>query len=101
MVHQHDHPAGSVDQVHGPAHALDHGSGHHPVGQVTVAGHLHTAEHGDVDVTAADHRETGCRVEVRRTGHHRHRLLAGIDQVGVDLVVVRERPDSEDAVLGV
>ena len=66
-------------------------AGHHPVGQVAVAGDLHTAEDGDVDMAAADHREAGGRVEVRRAGEHRDRLLARVDQVRVDLVVVGER----------
>ena len=39
-------------------------------------------------------------VEVRRAGKRRHRLLGGVDQVGVELVLARARADAEQAVLG-
>ena len=48
--------------------------------------HLERAEHGDVDVAAADHGEARRAVEVRRARQRGHRLLGGVDQVGVDVV---------------
>ena len=33
-------------------------------------------------------------------GQRRHGLLAGVDEVGIDLVLARERADAEQAVLG-
>src|SRR4029079_17365794 len=51
-------------------------------------------------VAAAEHAEGRCGVEVRRAPTDRHGLLAGIDQVGVDLVLSGIGTDAEDAVLG-
>ena len=62
---------------------------------------LERAEHGDVDVPAADHREARRAVEVRRARQRRDRLLRRVDQVRVELVAVRARPDAEQAVLRV
>jgi hypothetical protein len=54
-----------------------------------------------VDVAAADHRErVGAGAEDRRAGQRGDRLLAGVDQVGVDFVLGGERADAEQAVLG-
>ena len=63
-----------------------------------VAGHLHRAEDRDVDVAAADHRRS-CVAESKKRapGQHGDGLLAGVDQVGVHLVLGRVRPDAEDA----
>ena len=49
--------ARAVDEVHRAAHALDHLARDHPVGQVAARRDLHGAEHGEVDVAAADHGE--------------------------------------------
>ncbi len=64
-----------------------------------MLGDLHRAEHREIDVAAADHAERERRVEKRRAGQHRHRLLAGIDQIGILLALVRIRTHAEDAVL--
>src|SRR5690606_2533554 len=101
VAHDDDQPADAVHEVHRPAHPLDHFTGDGPVGQVAAGGDLHGAEDGDVDVAAADHAERQRGVEVRGAGQRGHRLLARVDQVGVDLVVRRVRADAEDAVLGV
>ncbi len=66
VLHHHDHALRAVDEVHRAAHALDHLPGDHPVGEVAAGADLHRAEHGDVDVPAADHRERQGRVEERR-----------------------------------
>ena len=76
VFHQHDHPARATDQVHRAAHAFDHGAGDHPVREVAVPRDLHAAQDRDVDMTAADHRETGRGIEVRRSRDDRDRLLA-------------------------
>ena len=57
-----------------------------------VDGDLHPAEDGGVDVAAADHREAQRRVEERGARQHGDGLLAGVDEVGVDLVVVGVGP---------
>ena len=87
------------DQVHRAAHALDHLAGDHPVGEVAVRGHLHRAQDRAVDVAAADHRERLGRREVGAARQLGDRLLAGVDQVGILLALVRERADAEHAVL--
>ena len=88
-------------EVHGPTHALDQLAGYRPVRQVTGRGDLHAAQNGRVDVAAADHGETDGGVEERRAGVDSHGLLAGVDEVGVDIVFVGIRADTEDPVLGV
>ena len=57
MLHDDDDLLDPGDQVHRPAHALDHLAGDHPVGDVALLADLHRAEHGQVDMPAADHRE--------------------------------------------
>jgi len=51
-----------------------------------------SARESIVDVPAADHRERVGTREERRAGDRRNRLLAGVDEVGVHLVVRWERP---------
>jgi hypothetical protein len=99
-VHHDDDPVGAAIRSSAPP-GLNHRAGHHPVGGVAVHRDLHGAQDGDVDVAAADHGETGRGVEVGRARHHRHGLLAGVDQVRVDLVLVRKPAHPKDAVLGV
>ena len=60
---------------------------------------LHRAQHGEVDVAAANHAERQRRVEERRAGQDRHRLFAGVDQIGVLFAFVWVRAHAEDAVL--
>src|SRR3546814_18867355 len=45
-----------------------------------------------------DHRETVGRAEEARCRQSGDGLLAGIDQVGIDLVVIREGADAEQAI---
>src|SRR3954469_18058599 len=101
MLHHDDHASGAVDEVHRPAHAVDHLAGDQPVGQVAAGVDLHRTQDGDVEVLAADHAEAHRRVEEAGAGQDRHRLLAGVDQVGVLLALVRVGPDAENAVLAV
>ena len=50
-------------------------------------------------MTAADHQEKVGVVHIAAAGHQCDRLLAGIDQVPIDLVAGGRRPDPEHAVL--
>ncbi len=50
-------------------------------------------------MAAADHAERGGAVEKAALGQFGDGLLAGIDQVGINLVLIRERPHAEHAVL--
>ena len=89
VLHQHDDPPRAVHEVHRAAHALDHLAGDHPVGDVPARGDLHGAEDRDVDLARRGSSRTRGRVEEARPRPDRDRLLAGVDQVGVDLVVRR------------
>src|SRR5690606_16902196 len=73
--------------------------GDHPVGQVALVGDLHRAQDRQVDVAAADHGEGVVAAEIAGPCTRGDGLLAGVDQVGVDLVLGRERADAEQAVL--
>ena len=101
VVHQHDDPSARRDQVHRAAHALDHRAGDHPVREVAVA---ETCMPPSTATSMCPPRIIAKLVAESKydaPGQHGDGLLAGIDQIGVDLVVVREGPDAEDAVLGV
>src|SRR5262249_9727919 len=97
-----EHLLGADGEVHGPAYSRDRvrGAGV-PVGEVAGAGDLEGAENAHVEVAAAHHGERVGVVEVARAGRLDHRDLAGVDQVGVDLVRPGGAPHSEHAVLGV
>src|SRR6185436_10870244 len=99
VLHQHHDPADARDQVHRAAGALDHLPRHHPVGEVAVLRHLQAAEDGKVDVPAADHGEGVGAGEEARAGDRRDGLLAGVDEIRIDLALGRERADAEQAVL--
>ena len=64
VLHRDDDLLGSGDEIHRAAHALDHLAGNHPVGEVAFLVHLQRAEHGQVDVPAAHHRERVGAAEV-------------------------------------
>jgi len=93
--HRHDHAASADHEVHRAADAEHVLAGNGPVRDVTGGAHLERAQHGDVDVAAADHREARGAVEVRGSRQRGDRLLRGVDQVGVELVRVRSWPDAE------
>src|SRR3546814_7093794 len=67
---------------------------------VAAGGHLHRAEDRQVDGSAADHRERVVAAEITRARACGHGLHAGVDQVGVEFGLGRERADAEQAVLG-
>ena len=100
MHHGHDDVLGAGDEVHRTAHALDHFARDLPVGDVPVLGHLHGAEHRELDVLAANHGKRRGAVKVDRARHGRDGLLSGVDEVGVFVSFQREGAHSEDAVFG-
>jgi hypothetical protein len=73
--------------------------GDHPVGQIALFTDLHRSEDAEVDLATADHREAVVAAENRGAWQCGDRLLAGVDQVGVDLVLGRKRADAQHAVL--
>ena len=98
--HRDDHATGADDEVHRTTNSQDLTAGNRPVGDVAVCAHLQRPQHGDVDMTAADHREARGAVEVRGAGKRGHGPLGGVDHVRVELVPDRSRPDFEQPVLG-
>jgi hypothetical protein len=92
--------SGTVNQVHGPAHALDHLAGDHPVGEVASSRDLHRAKDRGVDLAGADHAETRARVEEAGSRADGCALLARVDQVRILVPVQGLRTGAEDAVLG-
>ena len=85
--------------VKGMGGAMDLVAGDHPVRQIALLADLHRTQDAEVDLAAADHCEAVVRAEDRRARERGHGLLAGVDDVGVDLVFGRERADAEHAVL--
>jgi hypothetical protein len=101
VFHHDPHAARAHRQVHRATDRRDRvGRAGIPVGEVAVGRHLVGAEHGEVDVPAAHHRERRDVVANRRAGQQPHLLLAGVDQVEVDQLVAA-RGHAEDAVLAV
>src|SRR6202012_707888 len=99
VLHDHHDLLHAGDEVHGPAHALHHLAGDGPVGEVAVLGHLHGAQHGHVDMAAADHGEAVGAREEAGARQAVYGLLAGVDQVRIDLVIIGEGPYAQHAVL--
>ena len=100
VLHDHDDPLGAVDEVHRAAHALDHLAGDHPVGEVAAA--RRPASRRGWRASMWPPRiipKLVGGVEERGALAQRHRLLAGVDEVGVLVAVDRVGADAEEAVL--
>ncbi len=100
VLHRDDDAPRRRDEVHRAAHPLHELSGDHPVRDRSLGVDLHRAQDAEVDVAAADHREGVGRREERGAGNDRDGLLAGVDEVGVDLALRGVGTHAEDAVLG-
>lgn len=86
MFHRHDYLCtGRRHQIHRTSHSLHQLSRNHPVGQITVLGHLHCAQHRDVNVTATNHGKAVVRTKVRCARHHGDRFFASIYQISINL----------------
>ena len=70
-----------------------------PIGEVAFLRHLARPKQCQIEMTAADHQKRVGMVDIAAAGHQGDRLLAGVDQIPVDLVVAGGGPDAEDAVL--
>ncbi len=62
-------------------------------------GNLEGAQHADVEVTAAHHREAVCVVEIAATRQQGNRLLSGVDQFPVFLAGGRCGAHAQQAIL--
>lgn len=89
---------GVGDQVHGTTDTLNL-SGKHEVGEITVLADLEGTEHGEVDLTSADHTEGLLGAEEGSAGVQSDGLLAGVDQVRVLLAGLGVVTKTEDTVL--
>src|SRR6185436_4135934 len=69
--------------------------------EIAARRNLERPENGEVEMPAADHGEGVGVVEIRAAREQRHRLLAGVGQVFVDLALLRLGSDAEDSVLAV
>jgi hypothetical protein len=99
VLDQHAHFLGPSREVH---RAADAGGKFRvvgrPVREIAVFRHLERAEQREIEMKSADHQERVGVVNIAAALQQRHRLLPGIDEVEVDLVVARRRPDPEHAV---
>ena len=102
VLHQHDELRHVCAQVHGAAHAAGRHVGRPPVREVAARRHLHAAEHDDVEVAAARHREGSDAIEEGGAGAGCHGLALGV-VVGTSVYSssVGLRAVAEEAVLGV
>lgn len=101
QFHHHEDVFGADGQVHRAAHGGDGvGRAGVPVGQVAVLRHLEGAQHADVQVAAAHHRERVGVMEERAAGQFGHGLLAGVDQVVVFLALGGRGAHAQHAVFG-
>jgi len=102
QAHHDEHRFGADGEIHRPT---DCGNRLRragvPVGQVAALGDLERAEHADVEMAAAHHRERIGVMKVRGAGQLGHGDLAGVDQVRIDLLRASGGTHVEHAVLGV
>src|SRR3546814_8032250 len=92
------HPLDTCDQVHGAAHPLDELSANRPIREIAVPGDLHCAQNPQIDMPAADHRETIGGAEKARRRKSSNRLLSFVDQNTIYLIVIGDGPDAEHPV---
>ena len=80
MDHGDDHALGAGHQIHGAAHAGNHLARNHPVGEHAALVDLQAAEHGDVDVAAADQAEREGAVKGAGAGDGADEAAARVSQ---------------------
>src|SRR5712691_789006 len=102
MLHHYPHVPRPDREVHRAAHrrnrVLRAGV---PVGKVAADRNLERAQHGDIEMAAAHHRERIGVVEVRAARQQGHGLLPGVDQIRVLPPRCGCRTHSQDPVLAV
>src|SRR3546814_6970114 len=77
---------------------LDELSGNRPIREIAVPVDLHCAQNRQIDMPAADHRETIGGAEKAGRRKSSNRLLSGVDQIRIYLIVIGEGPDAEHPV---
>jgi len=71
----------------------------HPVGQVSEAGNLHSAQDSKMNVPSSDHCKALVTGEVSAARKDCHCLLSRINQIWILLSGIREGSETEDPVL--
>ena len=99
VLHGDDDALGAGDEVHRAAHAGHHLAGDHPVRQVAGLVDLQAAEHGDVEVAAADQAERDGAVERGRARQRGDRLAGGVGEEALGHAFFGNRPGADQAVL--
>ena len=100
VLHGDDDPLGAADEIHGAAHSRHHLAGDRPVGEMASRVDLQAAEHGDVDMAAADQAERHRAVEGAGARQRADRPAAGIGQQRMRHALLRNRPGADQSVLG-
>ncbi len=100
VIEDRDDLACASGEVHCAADTGDFFSGNHPIGEIAPLADLHGSEHRDIDVASTDHGKAHGRVECAASVDDRHRLFSGVNDLGVDLIVVGEGAHSKQSVLG-
>ena len=80
VLHRDDDALGAGYQVHRAAHARHHLSRDHPVRQLPGLIDLQSAEHGQINMTAANKTKRHCAVERAGARERRDRATAGVGQ---------------------
>src|SRR5260370_24576463 len=99
MLHDHYDAPGPGNQIHCSAHAFDHLSRNHPVGDITLLTDLHRPQNRQIDVAAPNHREAFRAVKDRGSGQSRDRLFTLVDEISILFRLVGKRADTQQSVL--
>jgi len=99
VIHNNDDLFYAGDQIHRTTHPLDHLARDHPVRDVAILSDFHRAQNSQIDMTSADHGKTGRTVEIGRMRQLADGLLARINQVSIDFILIRERSNAQHAIL--
>src|SRR6185312_1807291 len=101
VIHQHADRLGADREIHRAAdRRRGAGVARVPVGEIALLRHLERAEHGEIEMAAADHQKRVRVAEGRAARQEGRRLDAGIENIGIGLLGLRRRPHADDADLG-
>ena len=98
MIHDHNNPADASHKIHGAAHAFDQLARYHPIGQIAIFRNFHRAEDGHGNLATANHPKRSCAVEISGLWQFGNSLLAGVDQIRVNLIFGWKRTHAQHAI---
>ena len=99
MLHRDDDALGTRYQIHSAPHPRHHFVRNHPVGQVSGLVHLQSAEHGEVEMPAANEAERHRAVECAGARQRRDWTAARICEGRMGHTFVGRRANSNHPVL--